>query len=166
MGYKALLFILIISLLSISCSAINYSNQPNNSKRDYNTFNRLGAKHSSKIILMNGKEIETKYVFVENDFLFYEAHSDTMSIPLRKIERVENKNWIGATGNGLVFGLATTLVTGGTLIALSPDDANSKAGGIVIMGLAALAGLSAFILGIVHGGEKEFIFNEKSNYTF
>ena len=164
MGFKSLVLILIISTISMSCSAVNYSTQPNSSERDYELFNNLGSKNSSRIYLLSDEEISTKYVFAKNDSLYYATLQDTLSIPIADIERVKNKNWKSAGGNGLVFGLATTLVSGGLMIASSPEESESIGLGLVIVGLAVLSGLTVFILGVTYGGETEFIFNEKVNY--
>jgi hypothetical protein len=160
MGFKSLIMILIISILSISCSTVNFTSQPDVTTRDYSRLNYLGSKHNSKIFLLDGEDISTKYIFVNGDSLFYKSSQDTLSIPLMDIEKVEQKNWTLAGGNALVFGLGASLVT----FTLMKDDAESPGLGFVVLGYAALVGLSAFVLGIIYGGENEYIFNDKNDY--
>lgn len=161
MGYKALLFILIISLLSISCSAINYSNQPNNSDRDYSTFNRLGAKHSSKIILLDDEIFATNFVRAEGDSLHYYFSSDTLSVPLSSVEKVMIKRWAVGIVSGLVAGTVVMLISGYAITQLNGGDFGAS---LLGAGSGLLLGLTTLILGIIYGGNSEYIFNKKTNH--
>ena len=160
MGYKALLFILIISLLSISCSAINYSNQPNNSERDYSTFNRLGAKHSSKIILLDDEIFATNFVRAEGDSLHYYFSSDTLSVPLSSVEKVIIKKWAVGIVSGLVAGTVVMLASSYVLSRSLDGDMGVA---ILAQGSSLLLGLSALIFGIFYGDNSEYIFNKKNH---
>jgi len=158
MGYKTLVLILIISLLSISCSAVNYSTQPNYSERDYSEFNKIGQKHRATILLLNGNEITTNFVSAENDSLIYHANKDIVSIPLSKIEKVVFKKWVTTIAFASIIGIAGVVVPIGIAHSLERNGSDLYLY-VALMGL--IVGLSAFVLGIIYGGETTYVFNEK-----
>lgn len=66
MGFKILVSFLILALVLMSCSSINFIDQPDYSKRDYHEFNSYGSEYSSIIYLLDDSEIKTEYVFAKD----------------------------------------------------------------------------------------------------
>lgn len=160
MGYKTI--IMIISILSTSCSAVNFATQPDVTTRDYSMFNSLGSKHNSKILLLDGEEIATKYVFVKNDSLYYVSTQDTLSISLIEVEKVEIKHLGKKISSGLLYGGISFLVS---FVAIAFTVGGGGLGaGLVALPLGAGFGLGGFSLGLIYGNGIEYIFNDKANY--
>lgn len=161
MGFKSLVLILIFAILSASCSAINFATQPDFTKRDYGMFNYLGSKHNSKIIFLNGDEIDAEYVFVKNDSLYYVAIQDTLSNPLTDIEKVEISQLGIKIATGIFMGTITFFVSGfsaGAIYSAIHGDSLSVLFIGIIVG--SLLGLAALVLGTIYYGESGYIFNE------
>ncbi|MDA3862010.1 MAG: hypothetical protein PF445_12380 [Melioribacteraceae bacterium] len=124
-------------------------------------FNNLGSKHNSKIILLNGKEIATKYVFVKNDSLYYATTLDTLSVSLTTIERVE----IAQTGKKITSGLlagATSFIV--FILAVGSVSGGDGFGIILAIPIGMVFGVAGLIFGLKNGGNTEYIFNNKSEY--
>ena len=158
MGFKSLVLILIFAILSVSCSTINFSTQPDVTKRNYSNFNYYCSKQSSKIIFLNGENISVKYANIKGDSLYYCAENDTLSSPINVVEKVVIKRWIGAIAEGFFLGLATTIFTAFIFIKLASGEGDLGAA-LVGISVGLLAGFVTLILGIIHGGKSEYIFN-------
>ena len=160
MGFKTVVLLLIISIFSISCSSIDFTIQ-NEINRDYSTFNYLGERHISKIILLNGEEIETEYVFAKNDSLFYCIEADTLSLPLTTIERVEITQTGKKIASGLLAGTSSFLVL---MLAVGLAIGGDGFGIIVAIPVGIAFGVGGFIIGLNNGGDTTYIFNDKAQY--
>ncbi len=161
MGYKALVFILIISLLFMGCSAVNYSNQPNYSERDYRVFNRYGLKYNSHIYFLDGKVIATNYVNATDSLVFFEYNSDTLSMQQSKIEKIEMEATGNKIANGLLWGISG-LATSITLLTLLLPNCNDPGCSILVIPIIVVGIVSA-VIGYIKGN-KEYVFNDKSNH--
>ena len=162
MGYKISIFILIISVLSIGCSAVNFSNQPNYSERDYRLFNKLGSQYSSTIYFLNGDTIKTNYLFAKQDSVLHLSNNDTLSIPQTDIEKIEINMFGKKIANGLFYGaLSYAFFFLGGALAVSGD---AFAMSFLVLPTSAILGIAGATLGYFYGDEKTYIFNNKSNY--
>lgn len=161
MGYKSLIFILIISILSISCSTVNYSTQQDISSRNYSVFNRFGSKYTSIIQLLNGTEVITNYVKATDSLVFYQYNGDTLSIKQSKIEKIEIKVTGNRIANGLLWGVLG-LATGIAITFILVPDCNGPGCGFLIIPIL-LMGVVSSISGYIKGNKK-YIFNSKADY--
>ncbi len=161
MGYKIFIFILIISILSTGCSAVNYSTEPDNFQRDYSSFNKYGGNHNSIIFLLDGEKYTTNYVNVVGDSLHFLLNRDTLSIPISSVKNVIMKKWGKGIFIGLAAGLATTLVIGYAVVQLNGPGLG---GALLGAGSGLLAGIVSSILGVIYGSDSNFIFNDNLSY--
>jgi hypothetical protein len=124
-------------------------------------FNYLGERHNSKIILLDGEEIETEYVFVKNDSLYYAITLNTLSLPLTTIERVEITQTGKKIASGLLAGASSFLVSVlGVGLAIGGDGF----GVLLAIPIGMAFGIGGFIFGLNNGGDTTYIFNDKAKY--
>ncbi len=161
MGYKILIFILIVSVLSISCSAVNYSTESNSTERDYTIFNYLGSEHNSIIFLLNEEVINTSYVAVKDNSIFYLASDDTLSIPLSKIASVEIIHMGKKIAMGIIAGAVAFFVSA---VAIALAIGGDGWGYFLATPLGACVGAASLIYGLNNSGEIEYVFNDKNEY--
>ncbi|PIQ09811.1 MAG: hypothetical protein COW71_04840 [Ignavibacteriales bacterium CG18_big_fil_WC_8_21_14_2_50_31_20] len=159
MSYKIITMILIISILTISCSATNFATQKDIAKRDYSKFNYYCAKNSSKIIFLNGDDLSVNYANVKGDSLYYCAENDTLSSPLTVVKKVVIKHWIGAIAEGFFLGFGTTILSALIFVKLAGDGGDLGAA-LVGASVGLLVGIFTLVFGIIYGGKSEYIFND------
>jgi len=159
MGYKVLVLILIISLLSISCSPVMDLTSYNESNTDFSILNQQGAEYSSKIYLLDEKIYAANYIRAEGDYLYYSHHDDALIIPLSSIEKVIVRRQGVGVVTGVVAGIIVMFVSGYIINEITGDGT-----GILGASSGLLLGLGALFLGVTYGGEYEYIFNDKLNY--
>jgi len=159
MGFKALVLILIISLLSISCTPVKDLTAYNVTYPDFRILNQQGAEYGSIIYLLDDKIYTADYIRAEGDSLYYSHHDDALTIPLTSIEKIIVKRRGVGVVTGVVAGILVMLVSGYIITEVTGDET-------AILGASSglLLGLGALFLGVTYGGEYEYIFNDKLNY--
>jgi hypothetical protein len=158
MGFKSLIMILIISITSMSCTTVNFVSPQDDSAKNFNTFNHLGLYRNSNIFLLNGEEISTNYVMVKNDSLFYSniQDTDTLSITLSEIERVEIIHLGKKIGFGIVAGIVSFFVSA---IAITLALGGDGFGLLIGIPIGAILSVAVFVRELAYGGIIEYNFN-------
>ena len=156
MGYKTLISLLIISIIFMNCTAIDYSVQNDFKLRNYDMFNYNASLHSSKIFLLNGKIIKTDFISAKMDSLYYTQQADTIAIATSKVEKVIIKNWISAITLGLVLGTITLFGVGYSVTTLAGGGMGA---GFLGIGFGLTLGIGVLTYGILNEGETKYIYD-------
>jgi uncharacterized membrane protein len=160
-GYKALILLLIISIIFPNCTTVDYSVQNNFESRNYDIFNYNASSHSSKIFLLNGKIIKTDFVSAKMDSLYYTEQTDTIAIATSIVEKVIVKNWVSAITFGLIVGTITLFGVGYSVTTLAGGGMGA---GFLGVGSGFILGIGVLTYGILNEGETKYIFNDKAKY--
>ncbi len=143
MGFKILVSILLLSILFLGCSSVNFVDQPDYSRRNYKTFNQLGSKHKSTIYFLNGKQIETSYVFAKQDSIFYQVTDVTLAISQSQVERITINILSRKIGTGFFYGVLgyASIFLVGALGEISIDGFGMS---FIVLPIATILGISVW----------------------
>jgi len=161
---RIIVYLIITSLLiQIGCGSVSQITLPietNRNEQELRSLNYFGEKLSSTICLIDSVEIETRWLNLRGDKIYFLTGGldDTTSVGIYKINKIRFYDAYGGCMKGGWLGLGLTLFGTVLIEPFGSKGGHPEGAGYAIIVIGAGAMLLSTLYGIFFLGEREFSF--------